>query len=317
MDLHRLTKTELYRLATAADINRRSTMNKAALVAALEALESTDPLMYGALELHHTLATMPDDEAPADDTAELAAAAHTAARATYMRAADVADNTGDPADVAAATEALNAVFRAARKAGKCLVFTCYEDAEHGTRATCAAHRKHRPELANIGGSGFVPDPEGAAAYREESRRCDNDRNESWERSDSDGFLSQWASGVMAGRYLFCAKLAEEGHAWEFDALFDLEGNLVAAREVESKYGRSWAILASDDPRSRVIGWFNPSQAKNDERRRKADAAKGFYVGRIKAACYSDPMGPAWARHGEQREEFTRNVEIIDNGQNGQ
>lgn len=68
MNLEALTRTDLYRLATAAHINRRSTMNKAQLTAAIEALAETDPTMYGALELHYSLNYAPEvgTEAPAD-----------------------------------------------------------------------------------------------------------------------------------------------------------------------------------------------------------------------------------------------------------
>lgn len=68
MNLEALTRADLYRLAAAAHINRRSTMNKAQLRAAIEALADHDPSMYGALELHYSLNYAPEvgTEAPAD-----------------------------------------------------------------------------------------------------------------------------------------------------------------------------------------------------------------------------------------------------------
>lgn len=65
MNLHELTKHELYRLATAADINRRSIMRKDQLIEAIAALETNDPVMFGALELNHHLHTTDDTPAPA------------------------------------------------------------------------------------------------------------------------------------------------------------------------------------------------------------------------------------------------------------
>lgn len=55
MNLEALTRADLYRLATTANIKRRSTMTKAQLRAAIEALAEHDAPMYSALELHYTL----------------------------------------------------------------------------------------------------------------------------------------------------------------------------------------------------------------------------------------------------------------------
>jgi hypothetical protein len=68
MNLEALTRADLYRLATAAKITGRSSMNKAQLRAAIEALAEHDPTMYGALELHYSLNYAPEvaAEAPAD-----------------------------------------------------------------------------------------------------------------------------------------------------------------------------------------------------------------------------------------------------------
>ena len=107
-------------------------------------------------------------------------------------------------------------------------------------------------------------------------------------------------------------IASKGLA-RFGALFDLNGWLVPSRLVRS----SWAILASDDPRSKIVAWFNASQARNPEVRIRHDARKGYYVGVIMAPAKVVVLGstPTTQRVAIVRAgtEFSRDVTIIDNG----
>jgi len=66
--------------------------------------------------------------------------------------------------------------------------------------------------------------------------------ESFERCDTDGYLSQWASSIMANVYRHLADLAENGGKAEFLALADLEGNEVSAKVINGRYGPCWAIM---------------------------------------------------------------------------
>jgi hypothetical protein len=143
--------------------------------------------------------------------------------------------------------------------------------------------------------------------------------ESFERSDTDGYLSQWASGITAQLYRQQAEVADNGGRWEFAALFDLAGELVPAKYIETRYGMAWALLESDDPRSRIVGWFNPSRARNDATRRANDARKGYYVGRVAAPAKADTAGATTVYVGVFRTDggFSRDVQIIDNGQRHQ
>jgi hypothetical protein len=234
MNLHELTRPELYTLATTARIRRRSAMNKAQLIAAIEALETTDPGMFAALELAHTLNTTADTEPAAD-----------------------------PAD---------------------------------------AHP-------------LTPDTESAEYWRGRARECHARRIESEERSDTDGFLSQWAANQMANRYHHLATLADRGWTWDYHALFDLDGNLVAAKYLETKYGYAWAILESDDPDSRIIGWFNESSAQDPARARATNARKGFYVGLVRVSIPEPSRNTIPSDRTGSRTDggFSRNVVVIDNG----
>ena len=68
-----------------------------------------------------------------------------------------------------------------------------------------------------------------------------EKEASFARSDTDGFLSQWASGLNAERARMRADLMENGGTHEFLALFDLDGNYVTARPVDGRFGTSWYI----------------------------------------------------------------------------
>lgn len=104
--------------------------------------------------------------------------------------------------------------------------------------------------------------------------------ESYERCDTDGFVSQWAHGMLESRAVLAAEIARNGGTAVFRALFDLEGTLLPAREVETRFGWAWVIERDGEPPL----WFNPSKAVDWVKANRADAAKGFYVGTVRAAA---------------------------------
>lgn len=83
----------------------------------------------------------------------------------------------------------------------------------------------------------------AAAERQEAR-------DSFERCDTDGFLSQWASGINARMYERQAEIAENGGMATFarTVLVSAEtGEVVAgARVVQTRFGERWRIDATDE-----------------------------------------------------------------------
>lgn len=152
----------------------------------------------------------------------------------------------------------------------------------------------------------------AAKYRAEARGNHQRAYDSFERCDTDGYLSQWASGVMANRYEDAAKILEDGGCAEFVALFDLEGNLVPAKYAETRFGYAWALLEVNEDESiqRIVGWFNESKARNEETARRNNEKKGYRLGRVRAACFLNlKNGHVVRTDGE----FSSKVEIIDNG----
>lgn len=103
--------------------------------------------------------------------------------------------------------------------------------------------------------------------------------DSWERSDTDGFLSQWAADSMADLYDMAARLAEADWTGEEFALFTLDGELLDARYVETPYGWSWVY---DGPHGPV--WVTESQARDWVVRRRNNERKGYRIGRVKVAA---------------------------------
>ena len=122
----------------------------------------------------------------------------------------------------------------------------------------------------------------AQALRDKADAADQAAADSFDRSDTDGFVSQWASTTQARLYRVQADLAEAGNVHEFPALFTTDGELVAAKRIETRYGYAWGLLPSDDPRGRFTGWFNPSKAQDPAKRQAADARKGYQVGTVLA-----------------------------------
>lgn len=157
----------------------------------------------------------------------------------------------------------------------------------------------------------------AAEYLSKANQHEQDAIDSFDRCDTDGFVSQWASGVMAAEARLNAHLANQDGKSEFPALFDLAGNLIAAKLVTTRYGECWGILSTDDPSSRItkfVGAF-PKRVTTMTR-------KGYYEGTVRCPAHAALAGsgtgisaaltvrPYIARSDRG---FSRDVEIVDNG----
>lgn len=121
----------------------------------------------------------------------------------------------------------------------------------------------------------------AEQWRAEAAEANARRNESWDRCDTDGFVSQWAHQMHEGENNLKARLAEQNGMTEVSALFDLDGNLISALHGFGQFGEYFMILDAEgnkDATQARNGFFSPSQARNEATARKNNAAKGFYVG---------------------------------------
>lgn len=120
----------------------------------------------------------------------------------------------------------------------------------------------------------------AQEYRDNAATKRADAQKSWENSDTDGFISQWASNLGAEVNELEATIAENDGKSEFSALFDLEGNLIPAKLIKTRYGSAWALLETTDTDSKFVDFFNPSRAQNEAQAVAKNAAKGYYVGTV-------------------------------------
>lgn len=119
----------------------------------------------------------------------------------------------------------------------------------------------------------------AAANRKAAR-------DSFDRCDTDGFVSQWASESVAREFELWATLAEQGYEWDFPALYTADGKLIeGARYVETRYGWTWVY---DGDGGTV--WFRPSEARDPQRRLAADLKKGHTVGLVRRPAYVGTRG---------------------------
>lgn len=160
----------------------------------------------------------------------------------------------------------------------------------------------------------------AAEHLAAAAAHETEASASFDRCDTDGFLTQWAHGRCADLERRKAQLAEAGGQHTFPALFDLSGNLVAAKLVDSKFGgQVWGILASDDPDSRIVKWIGAFP-----KRATTMSGKGYYEGRVNAPADAKMWAPPGAtglggamsvRAVIYRTDggFSRTVQIIDNG----
>ena len=160
---------------------------------------------------------------------------------------------------------------------------------------------------------------------------------SWERCDTDGFVSQWASGITAQLHSAQARLTDNGGRAEFAALFDLEGNLVPAKLVLGRSfngmapKESWLLLATDkpngpakkDPATGKTVFHSRSYAATESRQRAHHAKKGFYEGTVLAPARAETFGSGKGLAGASSVSvgyrrtdggFSRDVVIVDNGQ---
>lgn len=141
---------------------------------------------------------------------------------------------------------------------------------------------HTPKL--------LPSPCEATLLRAEADRQDQAAEESFQRCDTDGFLSQWALGLGAQRDRLQADILEDGGVAEFPALFDLQGNRVRAKLItvpdKFNYGRPKRVWAFCDLQDKLTGKFInpfPKRASTMEK-------KGYREGTETAPAKADIVG---------------------------
>lgn len=120
----------------------------------------------------------------------------------------------------------------------------------------------------------------AADLRQQAADRNRRSAESRDRSDTDGFLSQWAADQMADRYRGQAEVAEHQGVAEQLALFR-DGVALPTEMVEGNWGPQWAVKESYDFGARTVAWVTVSQAATPAKEAAFYARKGYTLGTVK------------------------------------
>lgn len=114
----------------------------------------------------------------------------------------------------------------------------------------------------------------AEVYQKRAAEAYASKEESFNRCDTDGYLSQWASGVTGDLNRILASLAEVGWVSEFPGLFSIQtGERVPAKIIYVKDRYNWnrpkAVWALIDPQTdKFTGTFLPV-GENSRKQKKA------------------------------------------------
>jgi len=105
----------------------------------------------------------------------------------------------------------------------------------------------------------------AAKLRAEAAQHDRDAADSFERCDTDGFLSQWASGLTGQQKRLEASLIENGGTTDIIGPVTVDGEPVRFRTVDTRYGRKWLVLDDNDD---AVAWLDPFAVRMSTYRKK-------------------------------------------------
>lgn len=84
----------------------------------------------------------------------------------------------------------------------------------------------------------------SSEYKKLASEANERAIESFDRCDTDGFLSQWALAIQEREYNALAHLAENNWKSSFQTLVTAKGELVPCRKIETKYGTSYGVYQS-------------------------------------------------------------------------
>jgi hypothetical protein len=124
----------------------------------------------------------------------------------------------------------------------------------------------------------------ADELREQASRHYLAAEESFDRCDTDGFLSQWAHGLNAQLCQAKADIAEDGGMADFEVLLEGERR-VDAKLIDGQYGACW--LLSDEEAERFGRRFIPFAGKGKSRVHKQ---LGLHEGTEKAPAAAKITG---------------------------
>jgi hypothetical protein len=129
----------------------------------------------------------------------------------------------------------------------------------------------------------------AADFRAQASQHRADERESFDRCDTDGFLSQWASGINARVADANARIADNGGTatfWVYEVT-DLDGNPLTFRRANTRFGFKLVVETANGE-----VWIDPHAARPSTNRNK-----GVVVGRreFDAPAHAATWAPPGAR----------------------
>lgn len=124
----------------------------------------------------------------------------------------------------------------------------------------------------------------ATDLRAAADQHERDAFDSFDRCDTDGFVSQWASGLNGQVARLQAELVENGGLSSFAALYDIDTDeRVPAKLIDGRFGLCWAIC---DESGSFTGEFVSAFPK----RESTMARKGYREGREFAPAMAKVVG---------------------------
>lgn len=120
-----------------------------------------------------------------------------------------------------------------------------------------------------------------AALTADMRRTAQEKADSFERCDTDGFLSQWASGVTSHADELAAQLARDHGLALFPVLLNLDGTIASVHRGHGQWGTWWRL--TDDAAERFGKRFvNEPNCKTNARDIASLEKRGFRIGTMRA-----------------------------------
>ena len=124
--------------------------------------------------------------------------------------------------------------------------------------------------------------------RAEASQHEQDAHDSFERCDTDGFVSQWASGITGRQKRAQADIIDAGGVSDFPALFDLDGQRVPAKLIDGRYGMCWALVEAGS--DRFTGEFVSAFPKRESTMAKKGYVEGREIAPAKAVIAANGTG---------------------------
>jgi hypothetical protein len=122
----------------------------------------------------------------------------------------------------------------------------------------------------------------AKSYEASARVSDDRVQESWERSDTDGYMSQWASGLGAQLSRAKADWARANGTCEANILLTTKDEIASTHEKENQYGWFW-ILRDGATVTYGKRFFSGSKAQSWTKKALTNARNGFVIARVRVA----------------------------------